>query len=341
MTRLLIALAALLALLVAGENTLRDNQRQARETTGALRLLAAVASDDIAQIEIRAAGRAWRYVLRDSIWYFPAYHQAFALNRRIEHVLKSLSETPATFVSAEPGDLSHYGLGPGSVRFALLDASGRPLVEILQGRGAPDLRASESYVQRVGADTIFHLHAHPIHALEANDPPMLDRRVLPQALPRKGLQKITFTGDANYPLQSLRRELKAIAAPTPGMPPEGPTYDWIATYADGEKIALAPSIYAYTDFLKRLTWTALHDPAQTDAFEETRFLYLQDEDGLIDTLTVGGTDQNGQYLHLHTTNHTLTITPEKATLLFPTASALMDTLPNPTPYTQAEPFSPF
>ena len=340
MSRLLVALAALLTLLVLGEGALRHNQRQARATEGRLRLLAPVPDDQIAQIEIRAGTRHWRYVLRDSTWHFPAYHQAFALDRRIEHLLKSLTQSPATFVSAELGDLPHYGLGPGSVRLTLLDAGGRPLLEVLQGRGAPDPRASESYVQRVGADTIFHLHAHPLHALDANDPPLLDHRVLPQALPRKALQKITFTGDPAYPLKSLRRELKAIETPTAGMPPQGPTYDWIATYPNGEKICLAPSAYAYADFLKRLTWTALHQP-DTDAFAKTRFLYLEDEDGLIDTLALGATNQNGHYLRFHTTGHVLTITPEKAKLLFPTFSTLTDPLPPPTPYPQAEPFSPF
>ena len=88
------------------------------------------------------------------------------------------------------------------------------------------------------------------------------------------------------------------------MPPQGPIYDWIATYPDGEKICLAPSAYAYADFLKRLTWTALHQP-DTDAFAKTRFLYLEDEDGLIDTLALGATNQNGHYLRFHTTGMTV------------------------------------
>ena len=341
MSRLLVALAALLALLVLGEGALRHSQRQARATESRLRLFAPVPADQIAQIDIRAANRQWRYVLRDSTWRFPAYHQAFALDRRIEHLLKSLTQTQATFVSAELGDLPRYGLGPGSVRLTILDASGYPLLEVLQGRGAPGPRAGKTYVQRVGVDTIFRLLAPPLHALDANDPPLLDRRILPRALPRKALTKITFVGDSDYPLKSLRRELKEIEIPTAGMPPRGPTHDWIATYPDGEKVCLAPSVYAYIDFLKRLTWTALHDPAQTDTFAEARFLYLEDEDGVIDTPASGDANQNGHYLHLHTTGHVLTITHEKADLLFPTTSALLDTLPHPTPYTQVEPFSPF
>ena len=340
MKRLLVALATVLALLVLGEGALRQSQREARETAGRLRLLTPVPAAQIAQIEVRAAGRHWRYVLRDSTWRFPAYHNAFALDRRIDHLLKSLTQTPATFVSAEPGDLTRYGLGPGSIRLVLLDASGRPLLDVLQGRGTPGPRAGESYVQRTDVDTIFHLHAHPLHALDANDPPMLDRRVLPQALPRKTLQRITFTGDPSYPLQSLHRQLRAIKAPTPGMPPQGPIYDWIATYVEGEKTALAPSVYAYLDYLKRLTWTALHH-SDIDAFTATRTLLLEDEDGIIDTLTVGDADQQGRYLRLHTTGHVFTIAPEKTRLLFPDTSALMDTLPHPTPYTQVEPSTSF
>ena len=58
MSRLLIASTALLAVLVLGESTLRNNQRLSREMQSELRLLAPVPIADIAQIEIRAAGRA-------------------------------------------------------------------------------------------------------------------------------------------------------------------------------------------------------------------------------------------------------------------------------------------
>ena len=147
-------------------------------------------------------------------------------------MVKSLCEVPATFVSAELGDLPRYGLGPGSLRIGLVDEAGRPLLEVLQGRGAPGPRAAESYVKRVGADTVFHLHAHPLHALDNNDPPLLDRRVLPRALPRQAVQKITFAGDAGYPLQSLHRVMWAFD-PSAGRP-LGASYEWIATYPAGE-----------------------------------------------------------------------------------------------------------
>ena len=209
MIRLLCALAGLLVLLVLGESTLREHQRTERRTAGALRLLTPSPTAAIAQIEIHAAGRRWHYVRRGASWHFPAYHRAFALNRRVEYLLQSLLATPATFVSAEPGDLARYGLGPGSIRIHLLDQQGRPLLEVRQGRGAPGAHAGESYLQRVGADTIFHLHAHPVHALDTTPPaPMLDRRVLPQALQRKGLRRIAFAGDPAYPVQSLSRQLK-------------------------------------------------------------------------------------------------------------------------------------
>ena len=250
-------------------------------------------------------------------------------------MLQSLLATPATFVSAEPGDLARYRLGPGSVRIHLLDQQGRPLLEVLQGRGAPGPRAGESYVQRVGADSIFHLHAHPVHALDTAPPaPMLDRRVLPQALQRKGLRRIAFAGDSSYPVQSLGRQLKAMTAPGPMMP----TYEWITSSATGAETCLSASAEAYADFLKRLTWSALHDPSRTDAFAQARYLYLEDEEGTIDTLAIGAADDRGHYLRLYTTGHVFSITPEKAQLLFPTRSALRDTLPQPSPYHQAEPF---
>ena len=338
MNRLLATLAALLLLLVLGEGALRRSQFKAREEAGQLRLLAPVSAGNIAQIAIGVGRRQWQFVREDSTWRFPAYHHAFALDRRVEQLLKSLSEVPATFVSAELGDLPRYGLGPGSLRISLLDAADRPLLEVLQGRGAPSPRAGESYVQRIGADTIFHLHAHPLHALDNNDPPLLDRRVLPRALPRQAIQKIAFAGNNTYPLQSLHRVLQELD-PSAGLP-QGSSYDWIATYPAGEKACNAQSVYAYVDFLQRLTWSALH-PADTKAFADARYVYIEDEGGRIDTLEVGTAKQQGQYLRLRTTGHVATVATAKAALLFPTTAALTDTLPDPGPYRQIEPFSPF
>ena len=144
MNRLLAALAALLVLLVLGEGALRRSQFKAREEAGQLRLLAPVPAGDVAQIDIRAGRRQWRYVREDSTWRFPAYHHAFALDRRIEQLLKSLSEVPATFVSAELGDLPRYGLGPGSLRIGLLDEAGRQeeIARMLSGAEVtPEARA--------------------------------------------------------------------------------------------------------------------------------------------------------------------------------------------------------
>ena len=335
MIRLLSALGALLVLLVFGENFLREHQRDGRRTAGALRLLTPELTSSVDQIEVHAAGRRWHYVRHGGTWHFPAYHRAFVLNRRVEHLLQSLLATPATFVSDEPGDLARYGLGPGRVRIHLLDQQGRPLLEVRQGRGAPGARAGESYIQRVGADSIFHLHAHPVHALDTAPPaPMLDRRVLPQALQRKGLRQITFSGDPSYPLQALSRQLKPMTAPGPMMP----TYEWIALSAASADTCLSANAEAYADFLKRLTWSALHDPSRTDAFAQASYLYLEDEEGTIDTLAIGAADDRGRYLRLHTTGHVCSITPEKSQLLFPTRAALLDTLPQPSPYHQAEPF---
>ena len=38
----------------------------------------------------------------------------------------------------------------------------------------------------------LHLHANPLLALDNANPPMLDRRVLPQVLARRSIAKITF-----------------------------------------------------------------------------------------------------------------------------------------------------
>ena len=80
---------------------------------------------------------------------------------------------------------------------------------------------------------------------------------------------------------------------------------------------LSASVEAYAGFLKRLTWSALHDPGRTDAFAQARYLYLEDEEGTIDTLAIGAADDRGHYLRLHTTGHVFTITPARAATPLP------------------------
>ncbi len=344
MARLLTVLTAIFALLFLGEHYLRARAASARQLESALRPLRLASVDEVVFIEVVAAdGRRWRYAHVDSSWRYPAYHDAFVLPQRSEHLLKSLLQTPASVVSAEPGDRVHYGLSAGSPTLRLLDAAGADLLHVRLGRGVPDARAGEAYVQQVGFDTIYHLHANPAHAFDADDPPMLDRRVRPRALKKGTVVHVVFAGAEDYSLRSLRRVLAELdESAMAGGPPSGPIYEWEGEFVDGEKICVASSAYAYLGYIDRLTWAALHNPQQTAAaFAEMRSIFLEDDAGHIDTLEVGGIGPQGRFLRYRTTGQVFSISQAKADLLFPVASALLDTLPRPNSYEQVEPYTPF
>ena len=76
----------------------------------------------------------------------------------------------------------------------------------------------------------------------------------------------------------------------------------------------------------------------TEASTETRYTYPEDEEGSVDTLATGGADHEGHYLHLHSTNHTLTITSERAILLFPQLLPLWIHFPSQRLITRSNPF---
>lgn len=342
MTRLLTTLAGLFAVLVLLEHYAVEREAAREALYGTLRPLASVAEGDVAQIVAQAGnGRTWRYVRVDSSWRYPDYHYAFVQPQRIEHLLNSLLQAASSIASVEGGDLPHYGFMANSPLLTLLDAQGTPLLTARLGRGAPDVRASESYVQLAGADTIYHLHANPAHAFDGGDPPMLDRRIRPRALQSRAVDRISFSQPS--PIRSLYREEREAAMPEmPGAPPSGPTYAWIGEFADGARECVAPSAYAYIGFLDRLTWSELRDPAaQAQAFNEARALYIAAEEGSVDTLEISSLVDGVYLLRYRTTGQVFAIPGDKADLLFPTPSALLDSLSKPNAYEQVEPYTPF
>jgi hypothetical protein len=347
MRYLLVVLLGVLGLLVATDHLVEKSQRQHRHTTATLRQFANLSVDQVQSFQLRPGKTAptWTYVRRDSIWRYPDYFDAFVESGRVDQFLGSLLQSAGTVVGTDPTAPAHFGLQPEeAIEVILQSPSGALLLKALIGRGAPGRGAGEAYVKKAGNDTLLHLHANPRRALGGGDPPMLDRRVLPAALKRKPLAQIAFEHSSG--LRNLRRiETAAGAPPLPGRPPQGPTYAWLATFANEEHTCLNASAFAYTSFLTRLRFEELRDPRTTEAFESiTGRLQMVDEDGIVDVLEVGSRNDQGHiYLRHRSSGQVLTITAAKAALLFPARSALLDTLPQPSPYQLAEPFgsSPF
>ena len=340
MKRLLAILFVLTSVLILADHSLRAARHSQRLQASAMQLLAPVAIEQVGAFQIAAGGRSWTYVLRDSTWRYPAYFDAFVQSNRVDQYLKSLLQATATVVGSKPSDWKHFGLAPGqAIKTDLVDPAGVALLSAWIGRGAPGTGASESYIRLAAADTVYHLHANPLLALDNANPPMLDRRVLPQALVRRSIAKITF--EHQGPLQTLYRVETAAALPTaPGAPPDGPTYAWLATFAAAQDTVLNTNAFAYTYFLTRLTYEALHDPRTPDAFAApVGKLHLEDDAGTVDVLEVGNQNAAGHtYLRHATTGHLYSLKAEKSALLFPSRAALTDTLPDPSPYQRAQPY---
>jgi hypothetical protein len=346
MSRLLAVLLAVFILLILAESRLEQHRREERLLAGALRPFVQLSAEQVEQFEIRLGGRSWTYVRRDGLWRYPALFNAFARIDRVDRFLDGLLKSQCTAVSSEPGDLAGAGLVPTqALTVGLRDKRGALLQEVRIGRGIPAPGSGESYLQRVGNDTIFHLHANPRLALAGGEPPMIDPHILPQGLERGQIVEIGFANGSGYPLESLRRVETTPGRPElPGMPPEGPTYEWIGIFAGEEKSCVSGSAFEYIGFLGRLRFKNLHSPDTFDSEGTKRALYLHDDQGRIDTLDVGGVTTDGDVLLRHrAAGLMMTLTEEKGALLFPAANALLDSLPRPSSYELAEPraFSPF
>ena len=343
MNRLLAALLAVLVLLVLVEDRLERHRREERRSAGALRPFVQLPAERVEQFEIRLGGRSWTYVRQNGLWRYPSLFDAFARADRVARFLDGLLNSQCTAVSSEPGDLAGAGLVPTqALMVELRDKRGTPLQAVRIGRGIPAPGSGETYVQRVNDDTIFHLHANPRLSLMGGEPPMIDPRVLPDGLERGQIVEIRFSGDPGYPLARLHRVETAPGRPDlPGMPPQGPAYEWIGTFAGEEKSCVNSSAFEYLGFLGRLRYQNVHSPNAFISGKTERALYLQDDQGQIDTLDVGGTMADGDVLLRHrAAGLVMGLTEEKAKLLFPSSGALLDSLPRPSSYELAEPRNP-
>ena len=344
MTRPLVVLLALVGVLVGADHLLRRNQESRRLQESTLRPLARLQVERVAKLRIESGRNSWDYVMRDGIWYCPDHFDVFVRGDRIERLLGGLLQGLATVVGADPGDVRRFGLTPErALKVHLKDRTGIPLLEVWVGRGAPGPAAGEAYVKLAAADTVYHLHANPRLVLDEGRPPMADPYVLPRALERSSVARVTFERQAPYPLRHLRRLQMADIPPSlSGLPPQRPTYEWRAGFAAREQACVSSSVFAYLSFLGRLRYEELRGPQEGGLFSEAPDrLVLEYSGGGVDTLEVGGRDAKSNILIRHrTTGQVRTIAPAKGALLFPASEVLLDTLPSPTPYQVAEPLGP-
>lgn len=351
MNRRFLPLPALI-LVVLGATDYLSRRHRGDERTAASQLRPLVdgsleiVPDRVRQIQLLLGARpqTWTYIRDGHSWRFPTYYNAFAQPDRIDHLLRSILEGVGTVVASAGSNHASRGLEEEqALKVRFLDGDGSLLLAAWIGRGVPGLRSAESYIRRAGDDTVFHWHANPRHALDVGNPPIVDRLVLPKALARRPLAAIAIkaVGGGSIVLhrEDLPIEIREDGVPMPRAP--GATQVWLASFDGGRAdTCRIENVHAYTSFLRRLTFTRLNDPAahrQQMAVGGVGTIELTDEDGVVDLLQLIPVDVGGPLLYNSSTRLLSTVADAGVALLIPTREALLDSLPEPSPYRLAQP----
>jgi hypothetical protein len=355
MMRLLGTAAALLVVLIAIEHYVSSRQTAERLLTSTLRPLTDVAPAAITSIELRQgdAPASWRYARVGDHWRYPAWHDAYADRQRIEQLLRGLLATSCTVVSGRRDAHARFGLTAArSMHVTLADSTGAPRVVLAVGRGIPGPGAGETYVKLAAADTVYHLHANPRHAvmpaagaaMSGVPPtvvaPMLDPHVIPRALERRATVGVTIhrRPRKSSPLVLRRVQLATTAAAGSRSRDDGPTYGWIVS-GTPDTLRRVPRVYDYLTFVRRLRYASIHAPGEFRPAAPAELggtVELEDDGGAIDVLEVGGATTDGTvWLANRTTCQLFTLAPAPAALLLPAATTLLDTTGAASPFRPA------
>ncbi len=344
MRRLLIVIVILLLALIGLEQLQESRRRATRRLDSTLRpLVDSPATTALIQVRPANGDTLWSYVLVDEYWRYPAYHDAYADAARIGQLLRGLVQSHCTVVSTDATRHTHYGLDPTApvINVRLADTGGQTILDALIGRGAPGPSANECYIKLAAADTVYHLHANPRHALTRQPhttiAPMLDPHVLPQALPRRSIVAVRTTGPhhGQPPLHLRRIKIEPDSPTSPRRPPEEPKFTWLITIGNDELECNPSRAYDYISFLRNLRYKSLQDPTHTHQ-PGTR-LEIEDEEGATDILEhFPPTQGPNPAIHNHTTNQLCEIGPTQAALLFPPAQTFLDTTTT-SPFRQINP----
>ncbi len=352
MKRFLLFTFAVFILLYGLERLLSDHQGAQRSLASRLRpfpgsLELTVEQVKSLRISLNQSSTAWNYRFATDAWHYPAYHDAFAQGDKINPLLDSILKSLGTVKSVAPEEASRFGFGSKtSLAIELGDSTGKLRLRLEVGHALPGRNTGESYMRSAASDTIYHMHGDPYRSLQWNPaavrPPMIDPFVLPRDLKRRAIVVVKFRA-SDHPLRTLRRILVEPEESEGRSPLDGTTTEWRGEFESREQKVYNPSGFAYTNYLTRLKFEELHDPQSPVAygFSGAKWIILEDEDSVSDTLDIGGKSEQGNiYLRHRTTGQVLSVKAHKADLLFPT-QALLDTLLEETPYQIAEPTGQF
>nr|ADI22842.1 hypothetical protein [uncultured nuHF2 cluster bacterium HF0500_31B05] len=324
----------MLGLLLVIDLILDRNAASQRNLAATVRPVVGVDPQRAQTLRIAQGGSRWEYVLRDSMWRYPAYFDAYVQRPRLDQFLRSVMSSSGSIIDDDEHTAQGFGFGDaGALEVEILDAQRRDIVAARVGRGIPGALGSESYLRKMAENTVFHLHANPRLALDAQAVPMIDRHLLPQALHRGAIVRVSFPG-RTAEVESMWRE--DLPPDLTGPPLRGPTYRWRARLAGMDTTCVDHSVYAYLSYLTRVRYDRLLAPGNLGrTAERIGVVLLEDDKGVIDTLEVAGGDP--AVVRHRLARLTATLTSEQAGLMFPVAAAVLDTLAQPSIYERAAP----
>ena len=171
--------------------------------------------------------------------------------------------------------------------------------------------------------------------------PLLDRRVIPEALHRPAIARIHFSGGRELPLTEIICE--RIKDPERLRDPrQGPLFEWYGILASGEKKRISDrAAMTYASFLRSLTYDDLLAPGTISphVFREpsltvtVEYPELNENDGPgatpqksgRDVLVLGPSRDRGSLLTHKTTGQVFVIDADKVAGLYPPVEELWET----------------
>lgn len=202
---LLVLALAVLAVSVMKDQSLRAT-RMTESTFVPLVAGKSLEAKDVSTVEVALPGGElrWRYQRIDGLWRLPDFANVFALHGDVENLVKMLLQGQIRPVGRIPEDRAHYRLLPQSVLTLTLLQDSRVVVQMQVGGLAPGAARDERYVLRDNDQTVYLLSSNPgVFFPEGDSPAMLDKHILPRALPHGFPQRVTFSGSRNTDIQEL------------------------------------------------------------------------------------------------------------------------------------------
>jgi len=208
---------------------------------------------DISRVDVALPGAEirWSYKRVDGLWRLPEFAGAFALNGDVDTMVKTLLQSRARPVGYIPEDEMRYALVPDSTLTLMLHTDSSEVLRLHIGALRPGAAKDERYVTRDKDDVVYLLNSNPAVFFDNQEPPaMLDKHILPRALPHGMPTRVSWRGSKEMELREL--SIRALPVdpkkesfdPTKGKKKDEkrePTHEFTGTYVSGAKKILDDS----------------------------------------------------------------------------------------------------